>query len=461
MSSESSEVTPNFEYQVALSFAGEERDYVQVVAEGLTRLGITHFLDSENEEDLWGKNLPEYFDWVFSRGSEYVVVFVSEHYAAKSWTRLELRSAVARALLEKNEYILPVRFDQAHLDGIPDTTCYIDLEGKTPERLAAMIANKVRRRGFVVQAPAVNRDEGTSDNVDDLARTVLKYMADPSQEVALTGALIGEAQKVVNRIPLLTNALVITSKEDTDHFVKSIADLVGPLANALAKLSYFGDVTRARLLSDTIERIGQACLQQERTRSTDGLGFLPVTVVSYSAVCGACLRERMDLLSLVLLKPRFSDTDGTKMHWFTQFNTLTTFGGLEKRRLIPGNYISQYGGGLLVHDTLAALPFAHLASCADRFQSAFEISEYAIGLSHQVFKNENSRWNVPAGTLVTHFTWNNTEREKNAFLESVTDSGLRFALSDSLLQQGIDAQTTKTADDAYLGMLQKYGNSVF
>ena len=48
--------SPEPEYQVALSFAGEQRGYVKAVASALKR-GVGVFYDEDSEIDLWGKNL--------------------------------------------------------------------------------------------------------------------------------------------------------------------------------------------------------------------------------------------------------------------------------------------------------------------------------------------------------------------------------------------------------------------
>ena len=49
------------EFQVALSFAGEQRDYVREVASELAKHGVKAFFDEENTIRLWGKNLVEEF----------------------------------------------------------------------------------------------------------------------------------------------------------------------------------------------------------------------------------------------------------------------------------------------------------------------------------------------------------------------------------------------------------------
>ena len=49
-----------FKYHVALSFAGEDRQYVEKVVEELNKYEIKSFYDKNNESDLWGKNLYEH-----------------------------------------------------------------------------------------------------------------------------------------------------------------------------------------------------------------------------------------------------------------------------------------------------------------------------------------------------------------------------------------------------------------
>lgn len=48
------------EYDVALSFAGEDRDYAGQVAEQLVELGVTVFYDRFEQVNLWGKDLAEH-----------------------------------------------------------------------------------------------------------------------------------------------------------------------------------------------------------------------------------------------------------------------------------------------------------------------------------------------------------------------------------------------------------------
>lgn len=130
-------------FQVALSFAGEQREYAQEVAKALVARHISVFYDQFQAVDLWGADGAEYFHRIYSRDARFVVMFISADYAAKAWTRHERRSAISRQMNDSGEYILPVRFDQTEIDGIPDTIQYLEAKNYTPAELAVQIARKL------------------------------------------------------------------------------------------------------------------------------------------------------------------------------------------------------------------------------------------------------------------------------------------------------------------------------
>ncbi len=132
-------------YEVVLSFAGEDREYVEEVARYLKNNDVKVFYDKYEEITLWGKDLAEHLDKVYRGSARYCVMFISKHYATKIWTSHERRSALAKAIEEKEEYILPVRFDDTKIPGIRPTIGYVDLSEKTPEQLGKMILQKLGR----------------------------------------------------------------------------------------------------------------------------------------------------------------------------------------------------------------------------------------------------------------------------------------------------------------------------
>ncbi len=132
-------------YEVVLSFAGEDRQYVEKVAEYLKTSEVKVFYDKYEEVTLWGKDLAEHLDKVYRGSARYCVMFISKHYANKVWTSHERRSALAKAIEEKEEYILPARFDDTEIPGVRHTIGYVDLSKKTPDELGNMILQKLGR----------------------------------------------------------------------------------------------------------------------------------------------------------------------------------------------------------------------------------------------------------------------------------------------------------------------------
>ena len=132
-----------FKYDVCLSFAGEQREFVEQVAAKLKAHGIRVFFDDDEQVALWGKDLYAYLDDVYRHLCRYCIIFASKEYAAKMWTTHERQSAQARALRENREYILPARFDDTPIPGLLDTLHYIDLRETPPEELAPLAITKL------------------------------------------------------------------------------------------------------------------------------------------------------------------------------------------------------------------------------------------------------------------------------------------------------------------------------
>jgi glucokinase len=131
------------EYDVAFSYASEDRPYVRAVAERLHAQGIRVFYDEFATTELWGAELPEIFLDIFHKKARFAVAFISAHYVSKPWPMHEGRNALARALVEHGTYFLPVRLDDSELPGLRPTIGYIDARVTSPEQLSAMILEKL------------------------------------------------------------------------------------------------------------------------------------------------------------------------------------------------------------------------------------------------------------------------------------------------------------------------------
>lgn len=130
------------EFDVALSFASEQRDYVEQVADFLTGKGLTVFYDKFYPSHLWGKDLSIYLHDVYSRKSKFCIMFISKAYIEKAWPTHERESALQRQVEVRGEYILPVRFDATEIPGFSSSISYIDAQTTSPEDLAKIFLEK-------------------------------------------------------------------------------------------------------------------------------------------------------------------------------------------------------------------------------------------------------------------------------------------------------------------------------
>jgi hypothetical protein len=130
-------------YEIALSFAGEDRNYVKEVASLLQRRGVSIFYDEYEKANLWGKDLYQHLSKVYSETARFTIIFISKNYEQKLWTKHELRNAQARAFKNSEEYILPARFDETELPGLLPTIGYLDLRILHPNEFVEIVIEKL------------------------------------------------------------------------------------------------------------------------------------------------------------------------------------------------------------------------------------------------------------------------------------------------------------------------------
>jgi hypothetical protein len=151
-------------YHVALSFAGEDREYVERVAALLASEGVEVFYDKFEEASLWGKNLYTHLRDVYENKALFTVMFISEHHRQKLWPNLERESAQAKAFESNREYILPAFFDESvKVPGLPRTIGHISLSGRTPENFAALIVKKLQDSGVQLSAQFAYSEDAKAD----------------------------------------------------------------------------------------------------------------------------------------------------------------------------------------------------------------------------------------------------------------------------------------------------------
>jgi hypothetical protein len=132
-----------FDYDLAISFAGEDRPHAERIARALKEAGVRVFYDQYEQADLIGKDLYVHLYEIYAKRSRYCVLLSSEQYLNKMWTIHERRAAQERALQERGaEYILPIRLDNAEIPGIPNTIGYLSY-ASGPEAVADTLVRKL------------------------------------------------------------------------------------------------------------------------------------------------------------------------------------------------------------------------------------------------------------------------------------------------------------------------------
>jgi TIR domain len=212
-----------FEFDVALSFAGEDRAYVADVARLLKAAQVRVFYDEYETATLWGKDLYAHLSEVYEHKARYTVLFASAHYVQKVWTSHERKSAQARAIREREAYILPARFDDTEIPGLTRTTGYVDLRMTTPPGLVSLILEKLGRRAGswegdplpLLPSEASQREESLREKAKRLATRGADHRSIESLYSSTTG--VNQAKGETSRLFEYVQAQTQHIKEIDPH----------------------------------------------------------------------------------------------------------------------------------------------------------------------------------------------------------------------------------------------------
>ncbi len=237
-------------YEIALSFAGEQREFVAQVAERLVELGVRVFYDDYEKEVLWGKDLYEHLAWVYSKAARYCILFISFAYANRVWTTHERRNAQERALQGNEDYILPVRFDDTEIPGLRSTVAYLDATKVSPRDIADFARKKLgsfRRKNYLPKDPdllfrALNvQDETTQDLVTKVSETFID---------SLSRATVAERRLVFHVFQNACPADFTKPHLNLDRMRREIGVSSAEIVEAFRGLSSLGFQAEVRELSD-------------------------------------------------------------------------------------------------------------------------------------------------------------------------------------------------------------------
>ena len=147
-----------FEYDVALSFAGEDRAVAEEFASLLRDKNIKLFYDEYHAGELWGTDLVDHLVNIYSRKARYCLMLISQYYPLKKWTEAERTSAQERAFRDPNEYILPIQLDDTEVPGITEATGYRDLRQHSMESIVNLLEQKLTQTKGQSGPPSQSHD---------------------------------------------------------------------------------------------------------------------------------------------------------------------------------------------------------------------------------------------------------------------------------------------------------------
>jgi hypothetical protein len=164
--------TPAFD--VALSFAGEDRHVAKDIADALEAVGVTVFYDRNEKAALWGKELYSEFTDLYQHQACFCIMLISEHYASKWWTTQERKAAQARAFSQSAEYILPIRLDETEVPGLLPTTMCLRWDQETSGTIANAVQLKLKHRDAGSRKPAVEASPSPRPTIQSFQLSVDK-----------------------------------------------------------------------------------------------------------------------------------------------------------------------------------------------------------------------------------------------------------------------------------------------
>jgi hypothetical protein len=144
------------QYDLAVSFAGEQRDYVERAVAACKGLGLRVFYDRDKNNEWWGNNFIREQRSVYSSQTRFFVPFISNEYWSKPIPMDEFSAAMMTAVKQGDGYILPILMDDTEIprDLIHPHIHYLRARDYTPEQLAEQLVQRVGAAKQVGQEPA-------------------------------------------------------------------------------------------------------------------------------------------------------------------------------------------------------------------------------------------------------------------------------------------------------------------
>ncbi len=127
-------------YDFAISYAGEDRHIVDLVATELKAKGFKIFYDRDFVKDITGNDLIDYLLEVYKKSAKNVIVFLSGNYLRKKWTGFEWQT-IKQKLVNNytSDFLKIVKIDDIPTPEIVETRAYIDAREMSANEIADLL----------------------------------------------------------------------------------------------------------------------------------------------------------------------------------------------------------------------------------------------------------------------------------------------------------------------------------
>ena len=132
-----------YKYDIGISYASEQREYVKSLESSLKKQGIKSFIDYKEPERLWGEYIPEELRKIYSKECKMILVIISKEYTEKNYTKFESRIACEREL--SGESLLIIKMGDFTLPWLNSTYGYLESSKYTTDEIAGFIKKKQTR----------------------------------------------------------------------------------------------------------------------------------------------------------------------------------------------------------------------------------------------------------------------------------------------------------------------------
>jgi hypothetical protein len=222
----------SYQYDIAVTFAGEDRSFVKAVVSILQANEVVVFYDEDDASLLLGEDLTEFFPRLYEEQARFAAMFISRHYAAKPWTRLERRSVLTRAMKQETPYVLPVRLDATELPGLRSSVGFIDANRFGADGVAEVLLQKLSGS----RSKAKGQFDGLVPRDDAALRVVLGEKPPAWEYLATAYELVNRTEELERRYRdhkvRFARSTEYVADSDIDRYVKErLAELKAYMRN--------------------------------------------------------------------------------------------------------------------------------------------------------------------------------------------------------------------------------------